>query len=86
LKLNGTRLLRAYVDDVNVLGDNTNVINKNTEPVIDAIKAVGLEVNAVKTKCMLLPGHQNAGKNHYIKIGSRSFETAAQFKYLGTTV
>jgi hypothetical protein len=49
---------------------------------------VGLEVNAEKTKYeyMLLSRHQNAGQNHNIKIGDRSFENVAQFKYLGTTV
>jgi hypothetical protein len=45
-----------------------------------------LEVNAEKTKYMLLSRHQNAGKNHNTKTGDRSFENVAQFKYLGTTV
>jgi hypothetical protein len=44
----------------------------------------GLEVNAEKTKFMLLSHHQNAGKNHDIKIANKSFENVAQFKYLGT--
>jgi hypothetical protein len=35
---------------------------------------------------MLLSRHQNAGQNHNIKIGDRSLENVAQFKYLGTTV
>jgi hypothetical protein len=29
---------------------------------------------------------QNAGRNHSIKIGDRSFENVAQFRYLGSTV
>jgi hypothetical protein len=29
LKLNGTHQLLAYVDDVNLLGDNTDTINRN---------------------------------------------------------
>jgi hypothetical protein len=35
---------------------------------------------------MLLSHHQNAGHNHNIKIGNRSFENVAQFKYLGMTI
>jgi hypothetical protein len=35
---------------------------------------------------MLLSRHQNAGQNHNIKIGDRSFENVTRFKYLGTTV
>jgi hypothetical protein len=35
---------------------------------------------------MLLSYHQNAGQNHNIKIGDRSFENVAQFKHFGMTV
>jgi hypothetical protein len=45
-----------------------------------------LEVNAEKSKYMLLSRHQNAGQYHDIKIANRCFENVAQFRYLGTAV
>jgi hypothetical protein len=43
LKLNGTHQLLAYADDVNLLGDNTDTMKKNTDTLLDASKEVGLE-------------------------------------------
>jgi hypothetical protein len=40
-------------------------IKRNTQTLIDASKEVGLEVNAEKTKYLLLFRHQNAG----LKLG-----------------
>jgi hypothetical protein len=71
---------------VNLLGDNLDTINKNTQTLIDANKEVGLEVNVEKTKFMLVSRDQNAGQNREIKIRNRSFENVSQFKYLETTV
>jgi hypothetical protein len=39
--LNGTHQFLAYNDNVNLLGDETDTINKNTETVNDASKEVG---------------------------------------------
>jgi uncharacterized protein YabE (DUF348 family) len=61
LKLNGTHQLLAYADDVNVLGDNIDTIEKNTESLIDVSEEAGLEINIEKTKYMSLSRHQNAG-------------------------
>jgi hypothetical protein len=48
LKLNWTHELLAYVDDVNLLEDNIETINKNTETLIEVSKEVGLEINVDK--------------------------------------
>jgi hypothetical protein len=74
LKLNGTHQLLAYTNDVNLLGDNIDIIRNNTETLIDASKEVGLEINVQKTKYMLLSRHENKGQNRDIKIANRSFE------------
>jgi hypothetical protein len=60
--------------DVNVQGDNIDTTKQNIGALIDASKAVSLEVNTEKTKHMLLSRHQNAGQNHDMKIANRSFE------------
>jgi hypothetical protein len=46
---------------MNLPGDNTETINKNTETLTDASKQVGLEVNIEKTKYMLVSRDQNTG-------------------------
>jgi hypothetical protein len=86
LKLKRTHQLLVYADDVIILRDKTDTIKKNTQTLTDTSKEAGLEVISEKTKYMLLPHHQNAGKIHDIKIVNRSFENVAQLKYLGTTV
>jgi hypothetical protein len=45
-----------------------------------------LDVNAEKTKYMVMSRDQNVGQNGYIQIGNKSFETVEQLKYLGTTL
>jgi hypothetical protein len=47
---------------------------------------MGLEVNAEKTKYMVMSWDQNAGQNGNVQIGDEYFETVEQFKYLGTTL
>jgi hypothetical protein len=53
LKLNRTHQLLVYAVDVNLMGDITNTIKKDTEALIDTNKEVGLEVNTKKAKYML---------------------------------
>jgi hypothetical protein len=63
-----------------------HTIRKNTEALLIASKEIGLEVNAEKTKYMVMSRDQNAGQNGCIQIGNKLFETVEQFKYLGTTL
>jgi hypothetical protein len=54
LELNGTHQLLVYADVVNLLSDSIDTIKKNTQSLIDASKAICLEVNTEKTKYILL--------------------------------
>jgi hypothetical protein len=49
LKFNGTHQLLAYVDDVNLMGDSVKTIKKSTEPIINASREVGLDINVERT-------------------------------------
>ena len=49
-------------------------------------KEIGLEINAEKTKCMIMSRDKRAGQNHNIKMGNTLCETVWQFKYLQTSV
>jgi hypothetical protein len=47
---------------------------------------IGLEVNADKTKYMVMSQDQNAGWSHSMKIDNGFSERVEGLKYLGTTL
>ena len=54
--------------------------------VLVATNEIGLEVNADKTKYMVMSRDRNAGRGHSVKIDNSSIERVEEFKYLGTTL
>jgi hypothetical protein len=86
LKLNGTHQLLAYADDVNILGGSVQTVKENAEALVVATKKTGLEVNADRTKYMVMARDKYVGRSHNMKIGNSSIERVEEFKYLGTTL
>ena len=54
MKLNGTHQLLAYANDVNILGGSIHTLKENAETSVAATREIGLEVNADKTKYMVM--------------------------------
>jgi predicted RNA-binding protein YlxR (DUF448 family) len=69
-----------------VLGGIIHNIKKSIESLVVASKEVGLEVNADKTKYIIISRDKNAGRSHYIKMDNSSFERVEEFKYLETAL
>jgi hypothetical protein len=78
VQLNGTHQLLVYADDVKLLGDSVNTIKENSEILLEASRDVGLEINAEKTKYMIM-SHLNSGQNQNIRIANELFEKVARF-------
>jgi hypothetical protein len=72
LKLNVTHQLLAYADDVNILGGSVHSVRENAEALVVATEELGLEVNADKTRYMVMSRERNAGRGHSVKIDNSS--------------
>jgi len=79
--VNGTHQLKVFTADVNVLDRSVYAMKENAEALVGTRKEAGLEVNADKTKYMIMSRCRNAGHNHNLKIGNKSFERVEEFKY-----
>jgi hypothetical protein len=86
LELNGTHQLLVYADDIDLLDYSANTIKENTETLSEASRVIGLEINAEKTKYMIMSRHPNSGQKQSIRIANESVENMVRFKYFGRTL
>jgi len=59
---------------------------KNAEVLVPARKETGLDVDADKSKYVVMSRDQNAGRSHNVKNENSSLERVEEFEYLGTSV
>ena len=55
-------------------GGSIHTVKENAEAVVVAAKEIGLEVNADKTKYMVMSREQTAGLSHTMKVDNSSIE------------
>jgi hypothetical protein len=82
LKLNDAQQLLVYSDYINIFGGNVRTPNKNTTALLVGSNEIGLEVNADKTKYMVMSRVQNTGRSHSIKTDNNFFERVDELKYV----
>jgi hypothetical protein len=68
------------------LGGSVFTVKENAENLVVASKKIGLEVNADKTKYMVMSRDQNAVRSHSMKTDNSSFERVEEFKHFGTVL
>jgi hypothetical protein len=68
------------------LRGSVHTVNENVEALIVASKEIELDVNAHKTKYMVMSRDKIAGRSHNMKTENRPFQMVEEFKYLGTVL
>ena len=81
-KLNGTNQLLVYADFVNILDGREPTIQKNAISLVAASKEFGREVNANKTRYVVMCRNQSAGRSHGMKIDNSSYRSVYHSKHL----
>ena len=75
-----------FVDDTALIANEEEKLQKLVDIVKECSSQAGLDMNAKKTKTMVITKHPERDKRIEIKIDGESLEQVDQFKYLGTQI
>ena len=78
--------LFVYADDVDLIGDDIDALQSNSEVLVEACDEIGLQVNVEKTKYMITSRNTENEGYRYITIKNENIEKVNKFKYLGAYV
>lgn len=87
LSIQGPKLLLAYADDIDLIGDSILSTKDIFNKVERATREVGLKINEEKTKYMCInktTRRDRIGQN--VTINNYNFERVQRFKYLGAVI
>ena len=68
--MNDSHQVLANADDVNLIGDDISIIERNAEVLLNACKDIDLEVITERTKYMEIGRNRGMITNEHIRIGS----------------
>jgi len=76
----------VYADDVDLIGEDTEVLQSKTDALVKACEEIGLQINIDKTKYMITSRNTGNEGNKNIIIRDEVIEKVNKFKYLGAYV
>jgi len=79
--LNGLNQLFVYADDVDLIGDDIETLQSNTDVLVKACDEIGLQVNLEKTQYILSRNIGNNG-NRYITIKNEKINNLNIWKHI----
>jgi hypothetical protein len=74
------------VDDVTILAKTEKELKRIYLKLEEAVNELGLYTNETRTKYMSITNKQGRSHNSIIEIGSKGFEKAEKFKFLGKII
>ncbi len=76
----------GYMDDIAIVASNANKVREVYEVMEEEATKIGLSVNDIKTKYMIMSKSEDRRKPRDLEINGKRFGGVSGFEYLGTTI